>query len=383
MNLIKLLQNSLLLMYLFLPLKTIYILLNFILTVVLIMYEILIKKKKVKIDAILLIFYFLIIQLLFFIIYKNDISSNIKEILRFLYYSTIIILFSINSMTLKDIIGICKVCISINLCIQGIQFFKLFDINKFIAIFYGDGDIMTPHLTLTFSNNISEFRSGSIYINPNVYAILACFMLLVFFFNIYINKEKRGYIWIAIAFISILLTNSRTGIIFAVLILVYYILKLYKGKWRSKILLILNILFLLVLSLEKDINIADIRALNIISDFSTKGSMGTKIGILNSYLQQISAIDLVFGSSPALDLQLDAEISYFIAWYGILGSFWYFFLILLILKRSTKRKKMFFFPLAVLFLCAGVSNSLIVNFALFPFIIASLFVIDKFKINER
>lgn len=245
-------------------------------------------------------------------------SVTMHELQRFAFYILLIMVVYDYKVSFKFIYWICVAILLFNFTIQILQFNGAEWVNDFIRQYYLVGS--DTHLNLaTTKYGTASFRSGSIYMNPNVYMVIPCSVLCVVLQSNIKNPSLINYLFAGICIWSLLLTGSRTTFIVAVaIVLVYFILDKSIGKIKWVILAVgVIILAFNIDSLQENYRIFEV------SD-GIDSSFGHKLSGLVAYLKNANPIYFVTGSlSSSFAVQVDAEWGYVFVYFGVLGLYWY------------------------------------------------------------
>ncbi len=253
------------------------------------------------------------------------------ELQRFVFYILLIIVVYDYKVPFTYIYWICIAMLLFNLTIQILQYNDVEWVNDFIRQYYLVGK--DTHLNLaTTKYGSASFRSGSIYLNPNVYMVIPSSVLCVILQANIKKPSILNYLFAILCIWSLLLTGSRTTFFVALAILVIYFMldkNIGKIKW-----LIIGVGIILLLTnmsaLQDSFRVFDVSS-------GVEGSFGHKLGGLSAYLKNANPIYFVTGSlSSRLSIQVDAEWGYVFVYFGVLGIYWYVnFLHLLGRNRDT------------------------------------------------
>jgi hypothetical protein len=341
--------------------------------------------ELVKFDKIIFIFIFFLISSYLLAIavgvfYANgiDLQKIFHEGTRLVYYVLTILVISKLCVKFDTILQTMKVLLVFHLAIQLLQWFGSSEINIFIENIYVSNRIVTTttrHLNLADKTLGTSFRSGSIFLNPNVYMVYPLIFLL-FFLEARLAKKKSIYnVWIFFTFVSLFLTGSRSSLIISIVIVLLYIN-------NFKVVISLLTFFLLILSI---LSFYDIFSISINSRWfqvqeGLFDSLAVKFNGFIYYLKNVDSIWLfLFGSlaTKFSSIQIDMEIGYILLWFGILGYFWYGIILKLILRMNySKRIKM---GVLSIFLLVGVTATIYFNITVFPFFSLLIFLkIDNY-----
>ena len=153
----------------------------------------------------------------------------IHEIQRMLFCAFLLMTVAKLHISFRMIYIIAIIVLLPNFMIQLLQRANVNAVFTFIKKYYQSGvaDDQWTHLDLAKEQG-GGFRSGSIFINPNVYMAIPLMALVVFLQQ---DKEKSSiwnYVLIGCAVFSAFLTGSRTALIVIAVMMVWYIVK-YAG----------------------------------------------------------------------------------------------------------------------------------------------------------
>lgn len=301
----------------------------------------------------------------------------IHETSRLIYYALVIYLCSKLSINLRFLFYCCVVVLSIHSVIQITQYLRLGIFDHYIETYYLMGNIENIHYQLA-TKNYYAFRSGSIFINPNVYV---CYPYLSV--GVFLEYYKRTKSWFPIlmtivAFVSVVLTGSRMGLVAFTVILGWYFIfgKKSDGNLPSKNysisgpIFIVTILIISIFNWDKIASSADgMRAFSLDKAYASSGS--TKIEGFVYYLTHADPIYWITGSlgNNSLNVQIDMEFGYIFAWFGIFGIIWYAKLLKLIHNTNSNFRVISTISvLAILLTAIGATS--VLNMSVFPYICA-------------
>ena len=248
------------------------------------------------------------------------------------------------------------------------QYFELFDTYKFLLNNYLDSGASTAHLDLAYGGR-SNFRSGSIYINPNVYMLFPLIFVVVFLYDSNETKSIMPYLWIMASAMSIFLTGSRTGLVLFVIIFGFYVLSNKQNKAKNITVLIVGVIALfLIFSLLG--GSFDSRMF----DINTEDSFGIKFQGLIGYFKISNPAYWIFGSiASSVSVPIDMEFGYIVSWFGVIGLFWYFSLIKSLGTNIKPGTKFYYRAIQALIIVNMISSSAILNMSFFPFLCLVVF----------
>lgn len=265
-----------------------------------------------------------------------SVSVAIKEVSRVIIYiflMEIICKMEINFSVYKKV---WRIILFFVIGVAIIQFTKVFDIDSVLKRIYGD--------SLQFRNSASmeltSFRAGSVFVNPNIFACFLVAALGSYFFVLQYQKESLilKIITFGSFIIGFVLSGSRTGMLLGSLVIVTYIL--FSSKENMNLLVrkiicfivgaILIGIFAVVVFDTDQIILSDLRMFKV--QEGTGNSLNTKIGILGNLLSEMNIINYAMGYGPfnysaSPNLLVDFDLGYFITYFGIFGLVAYFFIL--------------------------------------------------------
>ncbi len=245
-------------------------------------------------------------------------SVTLHELQRFAFYILLIMVVYDYKVPLKFVYWICIAILLFNFTIQLLQFNDVEWVNDFIRQNYLVGSDTHLELATTKYGNAS-FRSGSIYMNPNVYMVIPCSVLCVILQANIKKPSIINYLFSIICIWSLLLTGSRTTFIVAVaIVLVYFILDKNIGRIKWAILAVGIILLIVNMdALQENYRVFEVSN-------GMESSVGHKLSGLTAYLKNANPIYFVTGSlSSSFSPMIDAEWGYIFAYFGVIGLYWY------------------------------------------------------------
>lgn len=302
-------------------------------------------------------------------------SVIIHELSRIAYYLFLILLCFNISISLKILFYACSIIILIHCGIQYSQYRSLGIVDDFITQYYLSGDEENAHYLMARVIEGNSFRSGSIFLNPNVYVCYPYLSLAVFLQYYRTTKGFLPLIMIGVAFISIILTGSRMGMGAFIFILGWYLW--YSSKNRTSknnnshkgFLIIMGLVIFALLYYENLSNsIQETRAFTFENAY--EGSGATKWDGLLGYLKISYPLEWLFGSLGAnrLAIPIDMEFGYIFAWFGIIGLIWYIKLIKLIYDYHRRDFPIISTIAAFSISLTAIGASSVLNMSVFPYI---------------
>lgn len=304
------------------------------------------------------------------------------EILRVIYYLCVIVLCFSITISLKQLFYACSIIILIHFSVQLSQYLSLGIFDQYIIQYYLSGDMNNQHYLMSMQLYDGGFRSGSIFINPNVYVCYPYLSLGVFLQYYRLNKGKISLIMIAVAFLSIVLTGSRMGMFTYIFIIAWYFfyaskhIQVDESKKRSgsSWAFILGVVILGIFYIDDIMSYSEgMRAFSLESAYETSGS--TKFQGLLGYCRLSNPLEWIFGSLGAyrLAIPIDMEWGYIFAWFGIFGFIWYLRLIKLIYCYHRRNYPIISSISAFSIIMTAIGASSVLNMSVFPFICAISF----------
>ena len=307
------------------------------------------------------------------ILYERNIVANtiVHEGVRVIYYAMIVTLCMRLKLSLKNLYIICVFVVCIHFSIQMTQFLDLGVFNSFIEQYYLAGDANNLHYVQAINDSYS-FRSGSIFINPNVYV---CYPYLStgVFLQYYKTKNKYTPLFMAvIAFCSIVLTGSRMGIItYACIILLFLLIegKQQRGVTKFQIVIVLLVVIAIINWNSLFPMISDMRAFELY-DGTYEGSFSVKVQGVLSYLLLSNPLYWIVGSlgSSTTNFAIDMELGYIFAWFGCMGFYWYIKLLKTLYKWHCKDFEIISKVTLFSVVLTGLAASSVLNMSVFPYI---------------
>lgn len=280
----------------------------------------------------------------FSIIYNASIDQ--KEIYRAIIYIIVMELMMTMEVDMRVYSGIWRILLFFIVGVAIIQFTKVFDVDSILKNIYGD----SVQFYNSAKTELSSFRCGSVFINPNVFA---CFLVAALASYLFLMRYKYETVAMKIITFGMIITGfvlsgSRTGLTLAVIIILTY---MYNSCGGNIAIFVRNIFFLIVgivvvlgiLVMLFNVQLSDFSAFRMfkIKD-GTNDSLGNKIDIFINLLRNMNAVNMVIGYGPfnyASDsrLMVDFDFGYFATFYGLTGVFIYFALLRGIYKWGDTR----------------------------------------------
>lgn len=295
-------------------------------------------------------------------------SKLIHEFTRVAFYALVVGVCRQTRVSLKTIYKVCVIVLAVHFAIQYTQFTGENTFNSFIINHYLAGDAGNIHFLQAVSSDYA-FRSGSIFINPNVYVCYPSLCAGVFLEYNKVHDSLLSVIMTCVAFLSVVLTGSRMGLVTIVIIIAWYVLKnRRRGITKGKI--VIFALVIIVLANWGIISpyINEFRAFELEEAYD--GSLGIKMSGIFAYFAISNPLYWITGSlgSPKCTFAIDMEFGYIFAWFGTVGVCWYYKL----LKNIYSNKIWVYSTIAtaciLTILLTDIAASTILNMSVFPFI---------------
>ena len=301
-------------------------------------------------------------------------ATILHEFSRVIYYLCVIMLcFRIN-ISLKKLFYACSVVILIHTFIQFTQYLSMGIFDNYIIQYYLQGETTNQHyLMSTMAESGEGFRSGSIFINPNVYVCYPYLSLGVFLEYYRREKDILALAMTAIAFVSVVLTGSRMGMISFLCIIGWFMWYSIRNKSIKRsnngFIIILVALIAVFFFWNKITSMAQgMRAFNLDSAYEGSGSI--KLMGLLGYMKISNPLEWIFGSLGAdrLAIPIDMEWGYIFAWFGIVGLFWYIKLLRLVYKYHKPNFRIISTIASISIILTAMGASSVLNMSVFPYI---------------
>jgi len=241
----------------------------------------------------------------------------IHEMIRMVYCAFCIQVFSRLKISFKTLYICVLLAFVPNFIIQVMEYLKIGGIISFVRNHYLTESMSAIHLELATYSGM-DFRSGSIFINPNVYMTIPLIALCVFLYQDQRRSSLLNNALIVCTAISGILTGSRTSIVVMAVIMAVYYFKFAKGSSRF---IFLAALAFVAIRYGSSL-LQESRALQLTSG----GSLDHKLNSYVWYFQRTLSMPfywLTGSMGSSLAGSMDAEWGYIFSWYGIVGIVWY------------------------------------------------------------
>lgn len=296
----------------------------------------------------------------------------IHEIQRMLFCALLLLTVAKLHISFKLIYVITIIVLLPNFVIQLLQRANVGAVFSFIQNNYqfDVGADEWTHLDLAREQG-GGFRSGSIFLNPNVYMAIPLMALVIFLHQ---DKEKSSvwnYALIGCAVFSAFLTGSRTALIVIAVMMIWYIIK-YAGT-VSKLVMIAAIGFVLY---QFGSTIIASRSAQI---FETD-SFDVKINSFIWFWQSTGDV-FIYWFTGAIGSRLaasvfDGEIGHLYGWFGIFGIYWYIWYYKLAFKNNDNLK-FYTLPLIAVHIFVAITASVLLCMPIYPF--AAVLIFSQMK----
>jgi len=295
------------------------------------------------------------------------------EMVRTAYYTLIMAAALRLRGRLSTLVLGCQVLLLLNLAVQLLQLARPDLINSWISTYYPTD---TSHLELA-TYSWPDFRSGSIYVNPNVYAVFPPLFLSVFLQASRLSALKWVGIWVSLCIVSDVLTGSRMGLILMLAVILAWWTRVGERgvrRWRGAPLIGVMLVMSLPLLVPNLTNLQD-RARSLDFGGSLGNSLGVKVDLFLGRLTTMTPLYLPFGDlgSPSAGAQ-DMELAHVAIHFGLAGILWYSFLLAFLARASRDRLPLVSISGIMLILLGSLAASTVLNMAAFPLFVLVMLV---------
>jgi hypothetical protein len=356
----------------------------------LILFVLLVDKKKITLNKYAIVFFATIYISFTINIFIGDIITN-KSIMRIFSFALLFLLFPFTSYVRVHNMILYGILLFIFLSqiayVQGIG--PLVSFFDFYFPYEGDRVGFSSDYLLQSAGDLDSIvnrRYGGLYHNPNQAVRYVSVVLTLFLIENKSASILRILPFITLAFISIILSGSRTGIIvLVVLVIIQYVFFRMKN-FNIKFFLSLLLFMLFVMGAYVFTASFDLRIFNISS--GVEGSIGTKIDWFFKFINQLdSSVRMLFGHYSTDNISkygiilLDSEWGETIYCFGIVGAIvlanFYIHL------YKTKDRNLQF---CLLILLWGISSTVIFSFRmsfLFMLILSNYYSLYQFNKRKK
>ncbi len=288
----------------------------------------------------------------------------IHEYVRMVFNVLLILTVRQLTVSYKTCYRVAMLVLGVNFIIQVLQYNGNEAVFDFLEKWYVTGDPdKWNHLDLRFEGE--QARYGSIYINPNVYTIVPIITLGLILDR---DREKSSivnYIMLIVAFLSCILTGSRTAMVVMAVIAIVYCIKYAAPSKLFPLLVTFCFGLAIYLAFYGDVS----RAFSL--ELESSSSLSVKFQQFGWFWTMANPIWWLTGSIGAPVVGMDSEIGHIYAWYGVLGIYWYILLVKYISRVNRDRFVVGVSTIA--FILVGLTSSVFLGFSVFTFFAAFVF----------
>lgn len=314
---------------------------------------------------------------------EPHVSSLIHEFARIAMYFVIALPLGRIRLNRKELYIMSSILLTFNFIIQFLELIGVRWIFDFIKTYYHTGEDLR-HLNLALNQTITSFRSGSIFINPNVYCPIALFCMAIQFFIIEKKILQRqpvtvlNYLILLIGSFSLLLTGSRTALLALGILMALFAAKVFHTKP-----LLIGVMGVIGIFVILRLVSMDARAIMISSGMDD--SFGTKMREFTRYLREVNPISYIVGNNSnigSLEWGFDFEWGYVFVYTGIVGTVNYLKLHKKLIARhcGENNPELYKYVLLAL-LCESMSATVLFNSYSYPLL--ALFVFSEGVYDEQ
>lgn len=262
-----------------------------------------------------------------------DQGESVKELLRVVIYVMVLQAITRLDLDIQFHKTVWKVITLVAVVIVILQYTKLVDMNQLLALFYG----ASKQFVYAESNDLSTFRGGSVFVNPNVFACFLVAILANYLFAIRYSKESlvSKIIMFSLLLTGFVLAGSRTGLILAVLLILYHVYTTSQMgllAFGRTVFLVVAMLAVVVIVLRVffSIDVLDISTLRMFQvEDGLDDSFSTKVGRVQKLLSNMNFANVLVGYGAYDYAQntaymVDFDLGYFITFFGLVGLLAYF-----------------------------------------------------------
>jgi hypothetical protein len=347
-------------------------------------------SKIVNYIFIILLLYFL--SMTNFMLFNNtdiiNIPNAFKEIARLLkIFILFIILENNKSYKNYNLLNILKLFTIITVIVAVLQYIDIFNIKNLIETYYKPESIQYYNLKESLKE-MGAFRITSTFYNPNIYATFLLIPFCIVLTSIFESFSKKDIIYAAIIIFGIMLSQSRTGFIIMIILIIKNLFEYYKNKKENyrNIIKILVIIILTSLLLYFLLNYFRLLRLSRID-----------LGLLSYY--RISSYTLLFkafsnsplwGKSILCYKNFPFDSEYFVVFFncGTGGIVVYFYVLYQVFKSNRNYsyfKRMMLSNLLIIVPLTGITNGFIFSNRIFPIFLLIYYIVksDNIKLIKK
>ena len=257
-----------------------------------------------------------------------NLNTSVKELLRVVVYIMVLQTMAMINLDIRTHLTVWTIITVITAVIVILQFTKIVDMNGMLISFYG----YSKQFVRAEESNLSMFRGGSVFVNPNVFACFLAAMLANYLFALRFVKESviSKIIMFTLLMTSLILSGSRTGMVLALLLILYHVYSTSQKKHRvftRNALLIVAALAVVVFVLREGFSIdllglSDLRMFRI--EEGMEDSLGIKLELFTNMLKEMNITNLFFGYgaydyTKNIEHMVDFDLGYFLTYFGLFG----------------------------------------------------------------
>lgn len=353
------------------------------------------KKGLVRINVSIFVFVFFIVLLFIQIILQPSpyfsLAASTKDIQRFIIYVIITLVVSNCKIRERLFLRLWDIVFLTAFLVAVFQFFKLFGVNIILERIYGESLFLNKAIRYS---SITQFRGGSIFINPNSYAkfILVYLAILLSIKRRYIERKGVLIFNIITVCLSLVLAGSRTGLLISLLLLSLTIVSEFRTTritlmfLITSILLIVTILVLVVVFTPDLINFRIFKILSGVED-----SLGYKFYSFTNMLREVAAPNVFIGLGRfEIGIwgmtSVDFDIGYLVLFYGIAGSVFYFLMLMSFRKagKPSCSEYAFLNKLLIFIIVAfGLTGGVLFNLRFFSLVLVAIHTVVSEDRNSQ
>lgn len=247
-----------------------------------------------------------------------------KEIIRAILYLLILATTSNLEVDAKHYTRVWNAVLFVVVGIAVLQYVKIFDITSVLRNIYGD----TRQFYNTQFSDLSTFRCGSVFLNPNVLAsyLVAALVPILVVSEEYRFRPIKKAIPVGMVVIGVVLTGSRTGLLATLAIIAVFLWEESNHQLSSFFLrlIILSALTGIVLLIFRN-SLGELLSMRLFS--ITEGrqdSLAIKLEHYFTLIKNMNILNIIIGYGPYdytsnINLEVDFDLGYLTTYYGAIG----------------------------------------------------------------
>lgn len=310
-------------------------------------------------------------------------GAVIHEVLRVVMYFVIFLPLQDIYISKKMLLILTSIFLIFNCTIQILQLLKVEFAFDFIKSVYLETNDLR-HLNLARADNWTAFRSGSIFVNPNVYTPLALLSTSVIFYELEnsieqknVNKQPFLCLMLLIASVTLFLTGSRTAFIAMAVMILIFVIKV--GGKRALIAIGLSTIFivLFIILINNGSRFTNLEG-------GMDDSFGVKISELFAYFVEVNPVSFIVGNNSNIgsyEWGFDFEWGYVIVYTGFVGLCNYLIIHKTLLNKcKIKSQDSLYKYILIAMIIQTLSATMLYNASAYPLL--ALFVFSKGVLDE-